>query len=169
MREFNTSRPCDPDKHYTVMREALVAKGQVLVDSGRFFTIFAPRQSGKTTYFQLLFRDLRTQGYLPIWISFEGLKQLSKAKFYTALATRLYEEVAAYSGPDIPQLEDAVDLEIYLKQISLQTPALVLVIDEFEDIPAVVMSELLHVFRAMYQSQQGTRKTQFHAARALWH
>ena len=25
MREFNTTGPCDPDKHYTVMREALVA------------------------------------------------------------------------------------------------------------------------------------------------
>ena len=154
MREFNTSGPCDPDKHYTVMREALVATGQALVDSGRFFTIFAPRQSGKTTYFQLLFRDLRIQGYLPIWISFEGLKQLSKAKFYNALAIRLYEEVAAYSGPDIPKLEDGIDLEIYLKQISLQTPSLVLVIDEFEDIPPLVMSELLHVFRAMYQKRE---------------
>lgn len=37
MREFNTSGPCDPAKHYTVMREALIAKGQALVDSGRFF------------------------------------------------------------------------------------------------------------------------------------
>lgn len=39
MREFNTSGPCDPDKHYTVMREALVAKGQALVDRGRFLRL----------------------------------------------------------------------------------------------------------------------------------
>ena len=59
MRYFNTSGPCDPEKHYTVMREALVAQGAQLVAQGRYFTIFAPRQSGKTTYFQLLLRTLR--------------------------------------------------------------------------------------------------------------
>lgn len=82
MRVFNTSGPCDPDKHYTVMRETLVAEGQKLVDDGRYFTIFSPRQAGKTTYFQLLFRQLQPQGYLPIWISFEGLSKLDGAEFY---------------------------------------------------------------------------------------
>lgn len=82
MREFNTSGPCDPDKHYTVMREALVATSEALVERVRFFTIFAPRQFGKTTYFQLLFRQLQTQGYLPLWISFEGLKQLYRPLFW---------------------------------------------------------------------------------------
>jgi len=154
MREFNTSGPCDPDKHYTVMREALVTKGQALVDRGRFFTIFAPRQSGKTTYFQLLFRQLRPQGYLPIWISFEGLKQLSRAKFYSALAMRLSEELTAYSQASVPPMEDAFDLEIYLKQVSLRTPPLMLVIDEFEDIPTEVVSELLHLLRAMYHKRE---------------
>ena len=93
MRIFNTSGPCDPDKHYTVMREGLIVKGQALVEQGRYFTItertcsrrcasiFAPRQAGKTTYFQLLLRQLQTQGYTPIWISFEGLKTLPRAKF----------------------------------------------------------------------------------------
>jgi hypothetical protein len=32
MREFNTSGPCDPAQHYTVMREALVAEGCRLVE-----------------------------------------------------------------------------------------------------------------------------------------
>lgn len=77
MRIFNTSGPCDPDRHYTVMRERLVAQGEVLVAGGRFFTIFAPRQAGKTTYFQLLFRRLAQQGYTAVWVSFEGLKHAS--------------------------------------------------------------------------------------------
>ena len=38
MREFNTSGPCDPTQHYTVMREALVAEGRRLVEKGRYFT-----------------------------------------------------------------------------------------------------------------------------------
>lgn len=44
MRYFNTPGPCDPERHYTVMREALIAKGQTLVDQGRYFTLFAPQQ-----------------------------------------------------------------------------------------------------------------------------
>lgn len=57
MRVFNTSGPCNPEQHYTIMREALLIKGEALVADGRFFTIFAPKQTGKTTYFQLLFRS----------------------------------------------------------------------------------------------------------------
>ena len=79
MRYFNTSGPCDPTKHYTVMREAYIAKGQTLVDQGRYFTLFAPRQAGKTTYFQLLFPHLKQAGYTPIWVSFEGLKSLPRS------------------------------------------------------------------------------------------
>lgn len=161
MREFNTSGPCDPDKHYTVMREALVATGEALVERGRFFTIFAPRQSGKTTYFQLLFRQLRTQGYLPIWISFEGLKQLSRAKFLQIVQTFLDRElVQAGIQADYP-LQDPIDLQFYFGQLLPSTPPIVLVIDEFEDVPPSVMSELLHVFRAMYQ------KREHHKLRAL--
>ncbi|KHD08586.1 hypothetical protein PN36_22590 [Candidatus Thiomargarita nelsonii] len=49
MREFNTSGPCNPALHYTVMREALIAEGKEKVRKGRYFTLFAPRQTGKTT------------------------------------------------------------------------------------------------------------------------
>ncbi|MFN8487905.1 MAG: AAA-like domain-containing protein [Caldilineaceae bacterium] len=154
MREFNTSGPCDPDKHYTVMRQALVAKGQALVERGRFFTIFAPRQSGKTTYFQLLFRQLRTQGYLPIWISFEGLKTLDRPVFYAALQHRLQQEFLSLGIQITREVKHQFDLELWLAEVSNQSQPLVLVIDEFEDIPPEVMSELLHVFRAMYQKRE---------------
>lgn len=154
MREFNTSGPCDPDKHYTVMREALVATGQALVNSGRFFTIFAPRQSGKTTYFQLLFPHLRAQGYLPIWISFEGLRQLSRSKFVQILQTFLDRELLKAGVETHYTLNDPIDLQFYFGQLPDATPPVILVIDEFEDTPADVMSELLHVFRAMYQKRE---------------
>ncbi|MCB0064412.1 MAG: AAA-like domain-containing protein, partial [Caldilineaceae bacterium] len=161
MREFNTSGPCDPAKHYTVMRETLIAKGQALVDRGRFFTIFAPRQSGKTTYFQLLFPHLRAAGYLPIWISFEGFKTLQRADFYGALQHRLQHEFTANGIRAKRTLNHQIDLELWLEEASQQTQPLVLVIDEFEDTPAEVMSELLHVFRAMYQ------KREYHKLHAL--
>lgn len=161
MRIFNTSGPCDPEKHYTVMREELVAKGQDLVEQGRYFTIFAPRQAGKTTYFQLLLRQLETQGYTPIWISFEGLKTLPRPKFYQALHHRLDQEFTAQDIATTQTIEDQFDLQLYLEQVSTQSKTIVLIIDEFEDVAAEVLSELMHLFRALYQ------KRQFHKLHAL--
>ena len=76
MRYFNTSGPCDPEKHYTLRRGALIAKGREMVEQGRYFTIFAPRQAGKTTFFLLLLDELRQADYTPIWVSFENLKTI---------------------------------------------------------------------------------------------
>lgn len=51
MRSFNTSCPNIPHEHYTVVRNDLIKKGIELVVSRRYFTIWAPRQTGKSTYF----------------------------------------------------------------------------------------------------------------------
>ena len=51
---FNTSGPNKPGKHYTLKREYLIKKGIQLVKDERYFTIWAPRQSGKSTYFRML-------------------------------------------------------------------------------------------------------------------
>ena len=154
MRIFNTSGPCDPDKHYTLMRAALVAKGQTLVDQDRYFTLFAPRQAGKTTYFQLLFRQLKQVGYTPVWISFESLKTISRTKFYRTINRLLHRELAEYGIKLDYAIEDQVDLQEFMEQIQSQARAIVLVIDEFEDIPDEVLSELMHAFRALYQQRE---------------
>ncbi len=161
MRRFNTSGPCNPDLHYTVMRQALIAKGQILVDQGRYFTLFAPRQSGKTTYFQLLFRNLQERGYLPLWISFESLKTATRAEFYGALQWYLQREFSQ-AGIKVEQtIANQIDLQFYLAEVSKQSKPIVLVLDEFEDMPDEVRSELLHTFRALYQ------KRDFHKIHAL--
>jgi len=154
MRRFNTSGPCDPDKHYTVMREALVASGQVLVDDGRYFTIFAPRQSGKTTYFQLLFRSLEGQGYTPVWVSFESLKNISREKFYRTFGRELKRGLALLDIRLDAPITDHIDLQEFLEDIRPQAEKIVLVIDEFEDVPTDAMSEVLHTFRKIYHQKQ---------------
>jgi predicted AAA+ superfamily ATPase len=148
MRVYNTSGPCDPAKHYTVMREALVAEGQKLVDQGRYFTIFSPRQAGKTTWFQFLFRQLQEQRYTPIWISLEGLRTLGKERFYTALDHLLRRELVVEGiTADVP-ITDAFAFQLLFAEPQTKTRQLVLVIDEFEAIPEAVVSEFLHTLRA---------------------
>lgn len=161
MREFNTSGPCDPAQHYTVMREALVAEGRHLVERGRYFTIFSPRQAGKTTYFQLLFRQLPPQEYLPIWISFEGLKRLTGADFYFAMAHFLQRELAVHGITVDQPVTNAFQLQLFFEKLRSRVERLVLVIDEFEAVPDAELSDLLHTMRALYH------KRQFHALHSL--
>jgi hypothetical protein len=157
MREFNTSGPCNPSLHYTVMREELIAAGQEKVRKGRYFTLFAPRQSGKTTYFQLLLETLKDENFIPCWISFENLNTVSKEFFYQELNNQLHQELAELQIKKT--ITNQVDLVRFFEEI--KTKSIVLVIDEFEGIPDVVLSEVMHSFRQMYHRKK------YHALHSL--
>ncbi len=54
MKTFNTSVPNIVKEHYTLRRQNIIKQGIDLVSRKRYFTIRAPRQTGKSTYFRLL-------------------------------------------------------------------------------------------------------------------
>ncbi len=161
MRYFNTSGPCYPEEHYTVMREDLVAEGRKLVERGGFFTIFAPRQAGKSTYFQLLIRDLKSAPYTPICISFENLKTATREEFYDDLTEQLQQGLSIYNIPVDAPVTSQINMAKFFKKMREYTPAVVLVIDEFEGIPDCVLSEVMHTFRKLYHQKA------FHALHSL--
>jgi hypothetical protein len=66
---FNTSGSCLPTRHYMLGRDTLVQRGMDLVRAERYFTIWAPRQTGKTTYFRLLKTKLEKIGYKVLYIN----------------------------------------------------------------------------------------------------
>lgn len=152
MREFNTTGPCNPALHYTVMREELIDIGREMVNKGTFFTLFAPRQSGKTTYFQLLMKRLNNEGYTAIWVSFENFKELTKERFYETLTADLQLELAEQGIKINHPINDAIGLRDFFRDI--ESKPLVLIIDEFEGIPDVVLSEVMHTFRQIYHKQK---------------
>ncbi|GAK57271.1 hypothetical protein U27_04236 [Candidatus Vecturithrix granuli] len=157
MRYFNTSGPCDPRKHYTLLREPLLRQGKVKVENGRFFTIFAPRQSGKTTYFQLLLQELKTM-YTPLWISCENQATSSKDVFYQDMERQLRQELAKSGISFDGAITNKDELEAFFEQSSqLQANPFVLVIDEFEGVPQIVISELMHTFRRVYHRRDHSR------------
>ena len=140
------------------MREALVATGQALVDDGLYFTIVAPRQTGKSTYFQLLFDSLKERDYIPVWVSFESFKTISREQFYETFGLELQEELSQF-GLDIEQEIDQpfanhIDLQNYFRKLAKQPKKIVLVIDEFEDVPDDAMGDVLHSFRKIFHRKQ---------------
>jgi len=153
MREFNTTGPCNPALHYTIMRETLIAEGLEKVRNGRYFTLFAPRQTGKTTYFQLLLEAVKEEGFTPIWISFENLKTVSGEVFYRDLNNQLHKGLKKHQIKLKQPVANPVELVEFFEESLRQTESIVLVIDEFEGIPDVVLNELMHAFRKMYHQQ----------------
>jgi len=159
MREFNTTGPCNPALHYTVMREALITTSLEQVKKGRYFTLFAPRQAGKTTFFQLMIEKLK-ESYTPIWITFENLTTVNKEAFYLDFDEQLKEELLKYGFQTDYSIKDPRSLANFFKKPH-QIKPIVLVIDEFEGIPDCVLSEVMHTFRKIYH------KTEEHCLHSL--
>lgn len=80
MRTFCTEGPIEKKTNYYVPRTTLLKEGLKKVDQKRYFTIFAPRQSGKTTYFQFLIDEIekKRKDILPLWISFESFDKIKE-------------------------------------------------------------------------------------------
>ena len=89
MRYFNTSGPNIISQHYTLMRPQLVAEGLKKIEGDRYFTIWAPRQTGKSTYFRLLASRLEQEGYDVAYINFENFKTAPIAAFLNNFHTYL--------------------------------------------------------------------------------
>ena len=92
MRTFNTSGPNIVEEHYTLLRPALIETGRKLVHSARYFTIWAPRQTGKSTYFRLLADILREEGYKVCYVNFESFKEGSLEDLLIDLKNALTEQ-----------------------------------------------------------------------------
>jgi len=56
------------------LRENIIKSGLDLVQDERYFTIWAPRQTGKSTYFTLLTEKLKKKGYKVAKVNFENYK-----------------------------------------------------------------------------------------------
>jgi hypothetical protein len=155
-REFNTSGPCDPELHYMVPRTEVVAGGLGQIERGRYFTIFAPRQSGKTTCFQLMLTELANRPeYVGTWVSFEDLAHTDPERFWVTFEKRLMRRVRE-TLPDFegPPLRQTLDLEDFAWALKDKTGRRwVLIIDEFEGTPPALLGELMHHFRQLYHTR----------------
>jgi len=66
-------------------RKELIKKGISLVEKKRYFTIWAPRQTGKSTYFRMLAWELENIGYQVAHINFENYRKASEEAFLERL------------------------------------------------------------------------------------
>jgi hypothetical protein len=146
MRYFNTSGPNILKKHYTLLRSSIVEEGAQKIYDERYFTIWAPRQTGKSTYFRLLADRLEIEGYRVAYINFENYKEATLESFLFNLAVNLkHFWKIDYLGNNLQ--------DIFTKIGEITDQKLVLIIDEVEGINPEFFGQFLHSIRNAYHSR----------------
>jgi hypothetical protein len=145
-RYFNTSGPNNPAQHYTLMRPAIMAKGKEMVYRERYFTIWAPRQTGKSTYFRLLATELEKEDYRVCHINIEG--------FNTADEHFLCHHLSRHLSLDFKENIQADNLDWLFENLTtIKDNKFVFIIDEIEGLNPLLFNRFLHHIRAAYHSR----------------
>jgi len=147
MREFNTSGPNIPEQHYTIERTELISKGLKLIEKERYFTIWAPRQTGKSTYFRQLSNKLIKEGYCVSHINFENYKNAPLDTFLD----RFVGEINKYWNTNYQKTNIS---KIFYEIEQITDKKNVLIIDEVEGINQEYFGDFLHSIRNAYHSRQ---------------
>ncbi len=180
MRRFGTQGPVNVQEHYVVSRSDELTNYLKRVEEGRYVVLFAPRQTGKTTFFKTALETLafasepdraiaQTEStskfaYLPIQLNFDVYKNTSVADFYDNLYQDICEEIEnlfQQRGESLPnifklladtRLTDHHAMRRFFRHLKrLLTPQkFVVVIDEFDGIPPDALSDFLHTLRHIY-------------------
>ncbi len=146
MREFNTSGVNILEEHYTLLRENLIKKGLRLAEKKRYFTIWAPRQTGKSTYFYFLSEKLKQIGYKVAIFSAEDMKNASLSIFLSDFIEQVNK------GFDI-QIKAVEIADVFHQIAKINDKKCVLIVDEVENVNQQYINDFLHSIRKVYHSR----------------
>jgi len=144
------------------------------IRQGRYVVIFAPRQTGKTTFFRWAIDVLAIEfgDYFPIQLDFQTFRNVSVDVFYEGLRLRFQREVEwVYQQRQTPldkefqsflrnfPLKDHISFQLYLQEFAsyLGTARVIIIIDEFDGIPPSALSDFLYTLREIYLSRKPHR------------
>ncbi len=167
MKTFETRGPVDVARNYVVKRTTELTDFVERVKQGRYIVIFAPRQTGKTTFFRWALDALAAEGitYFPIQLDFEAYKNLNASVFYGELYTDIREEVekvfqkrghvpskALHQYLEGTQVTDHLSMLRFFTELEnlLKPQRVVIIIDEFDGIPGSAVSDFLYSLRRIY-------------------
>jgi hypothetical protein len=177
-RMFEDAGLVDPRSAYHVNLDKVVnTKNQdlkTMVDRGRYFSIFAPRQSGKTTFFKGFCRRLEKDPlYVAILLSFQDYKNLAAPRFYQliqkSINRQLISRLEIVGCPQLDDISSYLDSNFLSDHISLRElfdelngivkqKKIVIFIDEFDGIPRDELENFLTTLRELYQEYKESKE-----------
>ena len=167
MRWFETRGPVYPEDNYVVARTDELADFIDRLEKGRYIVLFAPRQTGKTTFFRRALETHRTKDYVPIQLNFEGYVDSDAATFYGSFCREICKEIKRFfqkrgENPSdklnkflaSAQITEPISMREFFEELgnSLEKQRLIVIIDEFDGIPQLAVRGFLHSLRQIYLS-----------------
>lgn len=165
MREFNTSGPIRPDDHYHIPPLQRFGADAMLglVEGKKYFVVYAPRQTGKTTALHALRDALNDRGYRAMHVNLQGVQTADDdvTRAIRATLNRLATEASDSLDDDFLSREwencferagpeDA--LRWVLNRWSAASPQpIVLLLDEADSLRDESLLTVLHQLRAGYE------------------
>ena len=182
MRSFGTTGRVRPEQHYIVPRTEEITDFIHRVEGGKYVVLFAPRQTGKTTFFRLALEALSTEDptYFPIQLDFQTMRNAAPTTFYERLHSliclqieHIFQQLGGAPAEALTQfienatLTDDFSMMMFFRELGnlLDTDShsgvqafkrVVLLIDEFDGIPQTVVSDFLYALRQIYLSDELT-------------
>jgi len=167
-REFCAGGPIPKEGYYALRERPEVRKILDKIEKGRYFVIYAARQTGKTSLIQEVVEKLKYDDRrLGLYMTFQDFSDsLDEEEFYQLLTEMLLFDISVRleeKGKESEILEyechsrqSFVEL---LQNLHQQIPYhLCMFIDEFEGIPQKVLDEFLHTLRSIYLRKQTSEK-----------
>ena len=173
MRRFGTQGRVSPDRHYVVPRTEEIADFITRVKDGRYIVLFAPRQTGKTTFFRLALDTLAAEDptYFPIQLDFEEYEDCTLSEFYDSLKKEICKEIERVflkrgevlsdtlnDFLETAEITNHLSMREFFEQLMsflcfpMNCQKIVLIIDEFDAIPQAAVRGFLHSLRYIYLS-----------------
>lgn len=180
MRRFGTEGRVYPEDNYVVPRTEETADFINRVKDGKYIALFAPRQTGKTTFFRLALGALTTADptYFPIQLDFQTMRNAAPVIFYDRLYQLICMQIESVfqKRGGVPSealvqflanatLTDDFSMMMFFRHLGdlldskpdeqgLAFKRVVLLIDEFDGIPRTVVSGFLYALRQIYLSDE---------------
>jgi len=159
MRKFHSYGPVKSKMHFYVPRDELVKTCvQSLIGdpdiSGHYFTIWAPRQTGKTWLVERSVQTIRQQyssKFYTAYLSMQGFiddKRDDNVERFLNYWPRLIEDEFGIKTKSINSWEKWLDL--FTKQRGIFDKPVIMLIDEFDKLPPELINQTVSLFREMY-------------------
>jgi len=159
MRRFFSYGPVDCEEHFCVPREEVIKKAmEQLIGNpekgGHYFTVWAPRQTGKTWLMKRVKEEIEKRygdRFVCGFMSMQGvvMEEGSSREFLQKLP-RLFRDTFNIT-PQVDSWDDFQDL--FSRQVGLFQKPVILFIDEFDSLPSKVIDNLVRLFRDIYHKR----------------
>lgn len=157
MRTFSSYGPVSKTSNYYVPRVDVVDKAREYLlgknpqEGGHYITVWASRQCGKTWALREISWELAKSD--KFFVANVDLQHLRTENDSVSCANVIIESINLLAKLNLPQINNLKDFEKVFTRDFLSRP-LILILDEFDALPANVIAEIVAVFRNIHIKRQ---------------